>query len=524
LVFIDYYFRIQEERKIVKLYSNLIFFKDILLTRPTAYEKLKNFNYRKIVIPIFLVGVCVSLTFSFSIFYRFFTYNAIDYCLGTYGLFFIIGTFFVGFSFFILIWLIMGIFIKLLFYEIDLEQILFFTGFGFFPLIIMLFYILVMVYSPLITYANSGILHLTFLCVMLLWVLKSQVTAILVLKDQSNAQKVKKYKTRSLIAGCIIFLLLLLPISTYFLFITNLPEANYLSTDSRYVLLTFDTEEDWYGFVHYKGCYNCYFDSYKYFTSGAMDVLLKELNNRNVESTFFITPNMARNEPNYLLDIENYGNEVGVHIHVHTLLNVTYPYRALSEDDYITNYDYKTQLYFLRSAKLQIENVLGYPVESYRSGYLACSPSLEKAVSESGFSIISNHKRNFRLPNGLFQIDSGWFDILNTQTEYEIIEAFERAYNENKNIIVFSGHPSLMYDIINKKVKWTVIENLLNAIDWIKNRYQDVEFVTMKELVTKVHYEYSTSRLLIFQFLFNFPSIIAFFYLSTFTKYKLKLQ
>lgn len=94
-------------------------------------------------------------------------------------------------------------------------------------------------------------------------------------------------------------------------------------SDKTIVVFTFDTEEDW---VKPTPCY--YLNGYKYIDSGIFEELVDGLHERNISATFFITPNVAMERPRVLELLENKNQTIGVHIHPHNFVNVTYPYYA----------------------------------------------------------------------------------------------------------------------------------------------------------------------------------------------------
>ena len=151
------------------------------------------------------------------------------------------------------------------------------------------------------------------------------------------------------------------------------PVGLNVRSDKRYVLLTFDTEEDWDGFKYY--------NSYLYITSGVFYQLVDGLNQRGVRATFYITPSLAAEMPEVLRYLEDRNQTIGAHLHPHNLINVSYPYPSPYRDtkgDELKYYGLDDKKRLLELAKTQIEDILGHKARLFRSGRHSCDYELEK--------------------------------------------------------------------------------------------------------------------------------------------------
>ncbi len=251
------------------------------------------------------------------------------------------------------------------------------------------------------------------------------------------------------------------------------------SSETYYVVFTFDTEEDWEPYRYY--------NSYKYITSGAFYRLVDGLAERNVSATFFVTPNLARDMPEVLNFLEDSNQTVGVHLHPHTLVKVNYPYEspyAQTRGDDIGRYSFREKLRFMTIAKDEIEAVVGHTVLLYRSGKLSCDYEVEKIAKDLGYEAISNHKGTYYIePIGIWNLDVA-DDVFNSE-QFDNLVRYTDRFNSRSNrghIVIFSGHPMLLYDHGRSQVNAELIGLFFEFVDWLKDN-EDVQIINQYQLL-----------------------------------------
>lgn len=294
---------------------------------------------------------------------------------------------------------------------------------------------------------------------------------------------------RKAIIGVIVVAIVLNPIYSHPVAIVNqvIPpvEPDLGSNSGRYVIFTFDTEEDWDPYIH------CYYDSYIYITSGAFSKLVDGLSERNASATFYVTPNLARDMPEVLRCLESEGQTIGVHLHPHTLVNINYPYASpytQTKGDCIANYSYPEKLDLMRRAKDEAEGAVGHEVLLYRSGKLSCDYEVEKIAEDLGYEAISNHKGIYFIePIGIWNIGEGTWDILDSDKFHNLddYKTLFKSRAEHEHIITFSGHPMRLYNLSQNQVDEEQIELFLQFVDWLR-KDEGVEIINQYQLVRLV--------------------------------------
>jgi peptidoglycan/xylan/chitin deacetylase (PgdA/CDA1 family) len=246
-------------------------------------------------------------------------------------------------------------------------------------------------------------------------------------------------------------------------------------------MFTFDIEEDWENTP-----FPCYYDSYNYIDSGTLRELVNGLSERNISATFYVTPNVARKRPDELKYLEKNGQRIGVHLHVHNLMQkVKYPYYAGKEDN-ITSYDFRTKIKLMKIAKSLIESVLGHEIILFRSGRLACDYQVEIAAKLLGFKAISNHAGVFIIkPLKLWNLGAGTYDLFTNLRLYAKQDRYIKLFNIRKiygNIIIFSAHPMLLYDR-RKGQRKDLLKAFFNFLTALQSNNK-VEVIEQHELLT----------------------------------------
>lgn len=252
-----------------------------------------------------------------------------------------------------------------------------------------------------------------------------------------------------------------------------------LNNNKTYVVFTFDTEEDYSrGFGYY--------DSYRYITSGAFYQLIEGFAARNISATFYVTPNLARDIPEILYYLEEKNQTIGVHLHPHNLLNVSYPYRPIYEGDRMAAYDSTEKKRLMKLAKNEVEAAVGHETLLYRSGKLSCDCEIEKIAKDLGYEAISNHKGiyyiepiriwNLGVGEGKDLLDFSKFDELP-----EYIEDFEKRAKKQR-IVSFLLHPMTLYDHSLDKTREKELNIFFEFVDYLKNE-KNVEFINQYQLL-----------------------------------------
>jgi len=258
------------------------------------------------------------------------------------------------------------------------------------------------------------------------------------------------------------------------------PVGLNVRSDKRYVLLTFDTEEDWDGFKYY--------NSYLYITSGVFYQLVDGLNQRGVRATFYITPSLAAEMPEVLRYLEDRNQTIGAHLHPHNLINVSYPYPSPYRDtkgDELKYYGLDDKKRLLELAKTQIEDILGHKARLFRSGRHSCDYELEKMAKAAGFEAISNHKGNYFVePAGLWNLDAGAGDILDPErfSQIDALLVLWQAEQKKKKIITFAVHPMQLYNHALGSITQGQPALLLEFVDYLRGQ-DNVEFITQEQLL-----------------------------------------
>jgi len=258
----------------------------------------------------------------------------------------------------------------------------------------------------------------------------------------------------------------------------------------RYILFTFDTEEDWDGE---------YYHSYLYITSGAFYQLVDGLNQRGISATFYVTPSLATEMPQVLRYLEEKNHRIGVHLHPHNLIPVSYPYQPRFSDtkgDEIKLYNSDEKRRLLELAKAQVEAVVGHQVPLFRSGRHSCDYQLEKIAKAVGFKAISNHKGSYFIkPVGLWNLDAGVGDILepggfrNLDT---LLELWQKE-GERGEIVTFAAHPMRLYNHAVGNFVQGGLELLLEFVDYLREQ-DNVEFITQGQLLHLIEASVKTGR------------------------------
>lgn len=302
---------------------------------------------------------------------------------------------------------------------------------------------------------------------------------------------------RKIIISCIIAVILLSLVYSYHTAISNQilpPIEPDLDSHKTYVVFTFDTEEDWVsGFGYY--------NTYKYITSGAFYQLVDGLEERNASSTFYVTPNLARDIPEVLKYLEENNQTIGAHLHVHVLENVTYPYitrdsegnvlSKVKKEDRITSYNKTMKMKYMKLTKDQIESVIKHNVYMYRSGQLACDYETENVAKRIGYNAISNHAGIYYIePVGIWNLGQGKHDIFDPAYcdklgDYQNLFT-DRA--EHEQIITFTAHPMSIYNHTSNEIDEKKLKTFFGFIDWLKNK-DNVEIINQYQLLQMVESE-----------------------------------
>lgn len=241
--------------------------------------------------------------------------------------------------------------------------------------------------------------------------------------------------------------------------------------EKKYVLFTFDVEEDWIS--------GMYLGGYRSLTPTIL--MAKSLAEVGVKGTFFVTPQVARDNPDIVLELSELKHEIGVHLHPHNLLNIKYPYE---ENRSLRLNRLKQDLLkdFIMKAKEKVESNLDIKIKIFRSGNLSSNPQVELACLKAGFQIISNYSFNSMLPTGIFNVDSGIYDICFEGNTISGLIKLSKAVFKFSNVLVLSGHPMLLYNPLKKKILEKPIHTIFHiAQDILSNN--NVESVTMTEFV-----------------------------------------
>jgi len=264
-----------------------------------------------------------------------------------------------------------------------------------------------------------------------------------------------------------------------------------LDSSKKYIIFTFDTEEDWGGLKYY--------NSYLYITSGAFYQLVDGLNQRGVRATFYITPSLATQMPEVLKYVEDKNHTIGVHLHPHNLIPVDYPYLSPYVDtkgDEIKHYSSVEKKRFLELAKAQVEATVGHPVLLFRSGRHSCDYELEKIAKAVGFKVISNHKGSYFIkPVGLWNLDAGAGDILDLKRFSRLDAILELWQKERKKgkIITFPAHPMRLYNHALGNFTQAQPALLLEFVDYLRGQ-DNVEFITQEQLLHLIEASVKTGR------------------------------
>lgn len=246
-----------------------------------------------------------------------------------------------------------------------------------------------------------------------------------------------------------------------------------IDAKKRYVMLTFDLEEDWRPGI--------YFGGYRYLVPTLR--LARDLANEGVKCTFFVTPQVACDRSDSLFELNDMGHEIGVHLHFHNLGNPTYPYQAC-QDTQLNKLPWKLLVSSISKAKCLVEESLNLKTNVFRSGNLSCSPSVERACVISGFRIISNHSFNAKLKTGVFNVDSGIFDICfegNTTSGLSRIGQTILAFTDT---LVLSGHPMLLYDFLRSKPRQLSVKTIFETAKRLLQS-EDTESLTVSDFADK---------------------------------------
>ena len=258
-------------------------------------------------------------------------------------------------------------------------------------------------------------------------------------------------------------------------------KVGHFPSNKIYVSFTFDTEEDW---VNSNPPF--YYDSYKYITSGAFYQLIDGLHERTVSGTFYVTYNLGRDEPEVLTDLEERNQKIGIHLHPHNLKKVVYPYNPGNDSDKITFYCFDEKIKMMKMAKGKIESIVGHKILLYRSGQLACDYETERATKLVGFKAISNHIGvcYMGLP-GIWNLGAGRCDLFDFNEFDDLDKYIELFKSEQEQIIVFSGHPMLLYNHDRDDICEKELNTFFEFLDYLRNE-ENVEIINQYQLFQMV--------------------------------------
>jgi len=281
-----------------------------------------------------------------------------------------------------------------------------------------------------------------------------------------------------LLAFCLVATSFVITLGAVYFAIHGEETDNGMLPRTAYVL-SFDTEEDWCGGEDAARmidtpCRSFYVESYKYITSGAFQKLVQGLADRHIPATFYCTPNFAKDNPGIVQELERLDHEIAVHLHMHNVQDVAFPYHG-GDEDMLSTYSSSTQARAILQAKQDIEDVTGHSVYSFRSGGWSCDPGVENACARAGFKSISNHVSTYFLPSGVWQIA--------TATQADILRSpvwFWRSLkwdNKHKLIPLFS-HPMVLFDHAANRPREAMLQTFFKELDDFRHKYPDIHFMT----------------------------------------------
>lgn len=263
-------------------------------------------------------------------------------------------------------------------------------------------------------------------------------------------------------------------------------KVGQLSSNKIYVSFTFDTEEDWDNNnpLYYHSM--IYYDSYKYLFSGAFSQLVNGFDEREIGATFYVTYNLGKDMPEVLKYLEENNQRIGVHLHPHNFQKVKYPYDTGERGDKITSYSFTKKNEWMKLTKDQIESVAGHEILLYRSGQLACDNETEKAAKLTGFKAISNHRGIYYMrPFGIWNLGVGRCDIFDFK-EFDTLDKYIELFkSEPDQIIVFSGHPMLLYNHATDEIREKELNTFFEFVDYLKND-ENIEIINQYQLLQMV--------------------------------------
>jgi hypothetical protein len=254
------------------------------------------------------------------------------------------------------------------------------------------------------------------------------------------------------------------------------------------VVLSFDSEEDWsprsdmlrMGHVPARGTY---FPTCAYVDSGILERLAQGLNERGIAATFYCTPNLVRARPCAVRAISELGHEIGLHLHMHNVREVTYPYQTDDLDD-LTHWDYATLLRAMEESRALLERVTGRPVVSFRSGGWVVGYRVVAACRSCGFTSLSNSESTFRLPNGLWQIEAAHEDDVARPTA--LLDRCALA-SPSKLIPAFS-HPMILYDRLTDTPREGLLDAFFASLDELRRAQPQLRFIAASQATGELVY------------------------------------
>ncbi len=264
----------------------------------------------------------------------------------------------------------------------------------------------------------------------------------------------------------------------------RVPVQSSPNNKTHYVVLTFDTEEDWDPNTH------CFYNSYKYVDSGAFYRLVSKLAERNISATFYVTPNLARDRSWTLIYLKDKGQTVGVHLHPHTLVDVDYPYEwpYTQTNEEITSYCYSDKLSLMERAKDIVEEAVDSDVGLYRSGMLSCNYEIEEIARDLGYKAISNYTgTRFIDPPGIWNLSVADWDIFDSGVFSNVDGCMEhyRSVSGREDVVALMGHPMRLYDLNQNKINGKEMDLFFTFIDELIQE-PNVEFINQYQLLEMV--------------------------------------
>lgn len=235
----------------------------------------------------------------------------------------------------------------------------------------------------------------------------------------------------------------------------------------KLIWFTFDVEEDWDPRFGYFNCgYNL--------RLGYVERIANALTNAGISGTFFISPKIPQFRAGLIPYLKTKGQDVGLHLHPHTLMNVIYPYKNKPGDklDRITSYPFSRVFDLMLEGKNRLEKLYKRSIASFRSGFLLHDQKIIEAACYANMPIVSNEINKMYYNKDYHVIHLGpniTYPCMQKFTADMYKKEMDKVFSVGK-ICVIDFQTAILYEPRSKVTHNDYYKHLTEFINYIKTR------------------------------------------------------